>query len=270
MAHGIGGTRDSGLLPFAEAFAEAGLDALLFDYRCFGELDRRAAPVRQAGLAPRRLSRRRRFRAWARRGRSRADRPLGHVVVGRARRLRRGRGRADRGGHLPDAGPGRPSHPAARSRATAASGSWRGSLPTAIRDAAGALRGREPHLIPIAARPGTAAAMSSEEAAARLRGDRRADLAQRDHRARRPRRGPKPGDHPDRRAQLPDPDPDRRARLDRPPCSGDARPPGGPRAASEVREYPCAHFDVYVGKWRERAIEDQLHFLRRHLSPAPG
>ena len=37
MAHGIGGTRDSGLLPFAEAFAEAGLDALLFDYRNFGD-----------------------------------------------------------------------------------------------------------------------------------------------------------------------------------------------------------------------------------------
>ena len=37
MAHGIGGTKDSGLLPFAEAFAEAGLDVLLFDYRCFGE-----------------------------------------------------------------------------------------------------------------------------------------------------------------------------------------------------------------------------------------
>ena len=37
MAHGFGGTKDSGLLPFAEAFAEAGLDVLLFDYRCFGE-----------------------------------------------------------------------------------------------------------------------------------------------------------------------------------------------------------------------------------------
>ena len=37
MAHGFGATKDSGLLPFAEAFAEAGLDVLLFDYRCFGE-----------------------------------------------------------------------------------------------------------------------------------------------------------------------------------------------------------------------------------------
>jgi fermentation-respiration switch protein FrsA (DUF1100 family) len=49
-------------------------------------------------------------------------------------------------------------------------------------------------------------------------------------------------------------------------------PPPGTRAAAwkakgrvEVREYPCAHFDIYVGEWRQRAIDDQLHFLRRHL-----
>jgi pimeloyl-ACP methyl ester carboxylesterase len=37
MAHGLGGTKDSGLSPFAEAFAAAGLDAVIFDYRGFGE-----------------------------------------------------------------------------------------------------------------------------------------------------------------------------------------------------------------------------------------
>src|SRR4029450_2988208 len=37
MAHGIGAAKGSGLLPCADAFAEAGLDVLLFDYRCFGE-----------------------------------------------------------------------------------------------------------------------------------------------------------------------------------------------------------------------------------------
>lgn len=37
MAHGLGGTKDSGLAPFAEAFAAAGLDAFVFDYRGFGE-----------------------------------------------------------------------------------------------------------------------------------------------------------------------------------------------------------------------------------------
>lgn len=37
MGHGLGGTRDSGLEPFAKAFADAGLDVLTFDYRGFGE-----------------------------------------------------------------------------------------------------------------------------------------------------------------------------------------------------------------------------------------
>lgn len=36
MAHGLGGTVDSGLMPFAEALAAAGLDVLAFDYRGSG------------------------------------------------------------------------------------------------------------------------------------------------------------------------------------------------------------------------------------------
>jgi uncharacterized protein len=36
MAHGLAGTVDSGLVPFAEALAAAGLDVLAFDYRGFG------------------------------------------------------------------------------------------------------------------------------------------------------------------------------------------------------------------------------------------
>src|ERR1700739_718791 len=36
-AHGFGGTRDSGLLDFAEPFADAGIDAFVFDYRGFGD-----------------------------------------------------------------------------------------------------------------------------------------------------------------------------------------------------------------------------------------
>lgn len=36
MAHGFGGTVDSGLIPFAEALSAAGLDVLAFDYRGFG------------------------------------------------------------------------------------------------------------------------------------------------------------------------------------------------------------------------------------------
>lgn len=36
LAHGLGGTVDSGLMPYAEAFAKAGFNALAFDYRGFG------------------------------------------------------------------------------------------------------------------------------------------------------------------------------------------------------------------------------------------
>lgn len=39
MAHGLGGTKDSGLEPFARAFAAAGLDVFAFDYRGFGASD---------------------------------------------------------------------------------------------------------------------------------------------------------------------------------------------------------------------------------------
>lgn len=37
MAHGLAGTKDSGLAPFATALAAAGLDVLVLDYRGFGE-----------------------------------------------------------------------------------------------------------------------------------------------------------------------------------------------------------------------------------------
>ena len=37
MAHGFGGTRDCALLPYAEGFAAAGLDVVVFDYRGFAD-----------------------------------------------------------------------------------------------------------------------------------------------------------------------------------------------------------------------------------------
>lgn len=39
LAHGLAGTQDSGLAPFAEAFAAAGIHAVTFDYRGFGASD---------------------------------------------------------------------------------------------------------------------------------------------------------------------------------------------------------------------------------------
>ncbi|MGQ0632265.1 MAG: alpha/beta hydrolase [Sporichthyaceae bacterium] len=39
MGHGFGATRDAGLLPYAERFAAAGLDVVVFDYRGYGTSD---------------------------------------------------------------------------------------------------------------------------------------------------------------------------------------------------------------------------------------
>ena len=73
MAHGLGGTKDSGLAPFAEALAEAGLDVLAFDYRGFGASGGTPAPDGQhgrpgRGLPGRDVGRRRAPRASTRAG----------------------------------------------------------------------------------------------------------------------------------------------------------------------------------------------------------
>ena len=39
MAHGLGATQDSGLTPFAQAFAAAGAEVITFDYRHFAGSD---------------------------------------------------------------------------------------------------------------------------------------------------------------------------------------------------------------------------------------
>ena len=86
MAHGFGGTRDAGMEPFAEAFADAGLDVLLFDYRGFGAsagVPRQAISYRRqradyhAAIAAAR-QRRRRPRTHRRGGTSYSG---GHVVA---------------------------------------------------------------------------------------------------------------------------------------------------------------------------------------------
>lgn len=50
MAHGLGGTRAAGLEPFAQAFAQAGLHVLCFDYRGFGTSDGTPRQVVNVGM----------------------------------------------------------------------------------------------------------------------------------------------------------------------------------------------------------------------------
>jgi uncharacterized protein len=263
MAHGIGGTKDSSLLPFAEAFAEAGLDTLLFDYRCFGES---SGEPRQLGDPARHRDDYRAAVDFARQLQG-VD-PLrivlwgtswsgGHVVYVAAE----DRGIAAVVSQTPDLDGRRTLREIARY------GGW-GQVTRltreGLKDRIGALRGEPPHLIPIVAPPSQVGVMASEDAEPGYKA-----IA-----------GPTWRNEITARTVLDEGSNRATSVIDRISCPlliqiadrDTVAPPPPTRAAAwkakgrvEVREYPCLHFDVYVGEWRERSIDDQLHFLRRHL-----
>lgn len=262
MAHGIAGTRDSGLLPFAESFAEAGLDALLFDYRCFGDS---TGEPRQLAWPPRH---REDYRAAVEFARGLDGVDPGRIVLW---------GTSWSGAHVVYVAADDPRIAAVVCQAPDLDGvrtlreisryagwgqlariTWEG-----VKDAAGAARGRSPHLIPVVSPPGQVAAMASEDAAAGYQ-----SIA-----------GPTWRNEISARAVLAENRNRAITEIDRVVCPilvqiadrDSVVPPAGARAAAwrakgrvEVHEYPCLHFDIY-GEWRERSIADQLHFLRRHL-----
>ncbi|HET8592572.1 MAG TPA: alpha/beta fold hydrolase, partial [Solirubrobacterales bacterium] len=264
IAHGVGGTRDSGLLPFAEAFARAGLDALLFDYRGFG--DSSGEPRQYAWPARHRQD----YRAAVEFVRTLDGVDPERIVLW---------GTSWSGGHVVYVAADDPGIAAVISqvadldgvRTMLRIGEYAGPAQqirltlTGFRDVLGRIRGREPVMLPIVGAPGELAAMSSEEAVpgyAAIAGSSwrnevtaRAVFAEWTNRA------------TTRMGELRCPILVQIADRD------SVVPPNAARAAAwrakgrvEVREYPCAHFDIYQGEWRERAIRDQLHFLGRHLA----
>ena len=266
MAHGFGHTRDSGLEPYAERFAAAGLDVLAFDYRSFGH----------STGEPRQLVDWRRhredYRAAVEFARTRDGVDPGRVALW---------GSSYAGGHVIPvaADDGRVAAVVSQVPATdglaavleiARYAGPRALLRTTavgVRDALGALLGREPVMMPIVGPPGTIAAMTTPDAEPGSRA-----IA-----------GPTFRNEYCARAVL-------GAALNRPvtraaglPCPilfqvADRDTVAPPRAVmnaawkatgrAEVRRYPLGHFDVYTGDGFERAVADQLHFLRRHLAPA--
>jgi len=265
MAHGFGATKDSGLLPFAEAFAEEGLDALLFDYRCFGES---SGEPRQLAWPPRH---REDYRAAVEYARGLEGVDADRIVVW---------GTSWAGGHAVYAAADDPRIAGVISQTPDLDGiqtlnrireyaglaqqlklSWLG-----IKDAVGARSGRPPLMIPAVGRPGELVGMSSEESEPGMRA-----IA-----------GPTWRNEVTARAVLAEWTNRAISRMDRIRCPilvqiadrDSVAPASAARAAAwrakgrvEVREYPCAHFDIYLD-WRERAVADQLHFLRRHLAAA--
>ncbi|PTL58420.1 alpha/beta hydrolase [Paraconexibacter algicola] len=262
MAHGFAATRDSGLPPFAQAFAAAGADVVLFDYRHFGASDgeprQLLSPRRQRedyaaaiayartlpGVDPDRIV------AW---GVSFAG---GHVLQVAAEDPRIAAVIA-----LTPATDGlatlvdlvRRNGPLAAGRLTA----------VGLKDALRALRGAAPVYAPSVGAPGTVAALTAPGAEAAMHAV--AGPTWRNEVAARiflQVGSYAPGRHAAKLrvpllVQIGDED-----RTVTPAQSMKAAEKG----RAEVRHYPCDHFDVYPGgSAHERVVEHQLAFLRRHL-----
>lgn len=262
MAHGFAGTMDSGLLPFAERFAEAGLDALVFDYRHFGasggeprqllsirrQLDDYAAAIRFAraldGVDPDRIV------VW---GSSYAG---GHVVAvavadGKVAAVISQVPAMDGVATMLNAA--RKSGVAGMAKMTA----------RALGDVVASLRGRAPVTAAAVGAPGSVAFMTTPDSEPGMRAV--AGPSWRNEVAARialQAGSYRPGLQADR---LPCPilvqiaDRDAVAPVK---AAQDAAWRATGRA--EVHTYPIGHFDIYVGEPFERAVADQLHFLRRH------
>ncbi|MFF8567363.1 alpha/beta hydrolase [Streptomyces albidoflavus] len=269
MAHGFGGTRDSGLLAYGEPFAEAGFDAFIFDYRGFGSSDgmprldvsvrRQRQDYRSALAAARRLPGvdPARIGLW---GTSYSG---GHAVVVAAQDRQVSAVVA-----LTPAMDGLAT--LARLVRHAGIGPLSRLAGHGLRDAVRGLSGRPPHLVPIVGAPGSPAMMSSPGADGIVATT-----------------GPTWRNEVRARAAL-------KVGFNR-PVTAAARlscplliqlgtrdrvaPPSAARrtarlagAGAELCAYPVDHFDVYDGPWQRQALADQLHFLRRTLAPlrTPG
>ncbi|WP_024802820.1 alpha/beta hydrolase [Nocardia sp. BMG51109] len=267
MAHGFGGTKDSGLAPFARAFRDAGLAVLAFDYRGFGAsageprqrvsvaaqtADYRAAvaaAARQPGVDPEAVV------LWG------VSMSGGHTLIVSA-------GRADVAAVIavvplvsgPAAGNLVLRQAGARTVARSTSAAVRSRLATRL--------GRAPLTIPLVGQPGERAALTGggyydsylELAGPTWRNEVDAAVGME-------LGGYRAGRHADR---ITAPILMQIADFDR------AAPPHAAartafKARAEVRHYPCDHFDLFPGRpWFDAAVDHQLRFLRRHLASAPG
>jgi fermentation-respiration switch protein FrsA (DUF1100 family) len=263
LANGFGATVDSGLEPYVERFAAAGIDALAFDYRHFGASD---GEPRQLLSIPGQLEDYAAAIAFAR-SLDGVD-PVRIVVWGSSYA----------GGHVVPVAVADGRVAAAIAQVPAMDGvaallniaRYAGPAHLArltlagLRDLAASVRGQAPVTIPLVGPPGSIAAMSTPDAergyraiaGPSWRNEVAARIALRTAAYR-------PGLQADR---LPCPillqlaDRDAIAPVK---AAQDAAWRATGRA--EVRTYPIGHFDIYLGEPFERAIADQLYFLRRHV-----
>jgi uncharacterized protein len=264
LAHGFGGTVDSGLLPYAERFSQAGIDALAFDYRHFGASD---GQPRQLLDIDRQLADWSAAIAFAR---SRADVDATRIVLW---------GTSFGGGHVIVTAARQSGIAAVIAQCPFTDGiasllamNPQTSLKVtmrAIADTVAGLLGKAPVMLPLAGPPKSAALMTAPDAV------------------------------PGYLALIPDGAPHRnevaarvglRIPFRRPGrfaaqvhcpmlfgvCETDSVAPAkatlrhartAPRGV--VRLYPEGHFDIYVDEAFERVVADQIAFLHHHVPIAP-
>ncbi len=265
MATGFGGTKDTGLLDFAEPFSHAGFDAFIFDYRGFGE---------SAGLPRQHVS-------------YINQREDYHAAIAAARSLPlvdRNRivlwGTSYSGGHVVVVAAQDQKVSAVVSMNPATDGlaalkqvfQYGGlkQITTAIghgiKDLIHAIAQRPPHLIPIVGQPDTAAMISTpgaEESYTSMAGPTwRNEVCARaalEVSYNRPVTFAKNVTCPTliqvgSNDQIAPPDPARKT----------ASLIQGP---SKLLEYPIDHFDFYTESWHGAVLNDQINFLKKTLAP---
>jgi cephalosporin-C deacetylase-like acetyl esterase len=266
MEHGFGGTRDSGLLGYAEGFAAAGIDAVVFDYRGFGDSD--GTPRQDVSV--------------------RRQRQDYHAALAAARHLRGVD--ADRiavwgysyaGGHVIAVAAQDPRvaaivsmSPAADGLATLAQivrGGGSGLLARltghGLRDMTRALTKRSPHQIPVVGQPGSTAMITvpgAEEAYNAMIGPTARNKVCARHALRVALNRPTTF-----ASRLACP------MLMQVGTTDDVVPPSAARRAAtkagywaQLREYHFDHFGGYQDPWQQDVLADQLDFLTRILDPS--
>ena len=263
LGHGVGGTREMRLDAYCERFAAAGIAALAFTYRNFGD----------SGGHPRQLiSVRRQLADWDAAlayARSRDDIDGARLAVW---------GSSFGGGHAITVASRHPELLAAVAQcpftdglATARAIGIRGSLrltPFVTRDIVAGLRGHEPVTLPIAGPPGSSAMMTAPDAlpgyqallrAAGLSTDWALARTIPEMIAYRPGRAAK-------RVQLPILFCVSKTDTIAPPEQTLKFARSAPRG--EVLTHTAGHFDFYFGQPFEELVERQTAFLAQHLNVA--
>ncbi|HVL85330.1 MAG TPA: alpha/beta fold hydrolase [Pseudonocardia sp.] len=268
MGHGFGATRDGGLLPFAERFAAAGADVLMFDYRGYGTSD--GTPRQDVNH----LRHRQDYHAAIEHARGLPGVDRDRIVLW---------GSSYSGGHVVPVA-ARDGQVAAVISQGAAMDGFAALLEIAryagvrqlltltghgLRDATRAVLGRPPHLIPVVGPPGSLAAITAEGAETgyrtimgptfrnvmRARGALLIPLNRPVTAARRLR-------CPILLILAEDDDicPTRSVRA------------VGARAGAgaEVVSLPSGHFDIYTGEMFDRSAAAQVEFLTRTLAVTPS